>query len=621
MTPTTPAPLRVENLSRLPLSIKRMAISAARGSSSDFYSLITHIARRPTKKDLCVECLPVFYIYLDPAAIPNGDVRFTGEIDRALISIIALRSLGRFHAPLGLHLWPRMWPWLTFLNLYRHILPDPRNIPLDLLFFVQLFINDEETARLVGSTVGVRSIVVDAWKSLCGPEEDAAKPDEWLQLASVLDAFMGASEAANRVEILEATDGPPGLAALIIHYIKIPAPSRAPPIFYGSINHLLSDFLQDANSPLGPALISAGFVKPFTTALFALSDFPDTHEDRRDLRVLFPFFDILQKLFNRPASHKAIADAIHAGLLFALVRTAPSVTLAMAEDSSLWSMVTATLPGATVYRDVVQRLEAQLPAVKELSSKRQPLFPQPTVYEDWQRFVGIAHERIELLRTLDSGDHVSLRACDNMTCGKIQEKQQFRRCSGCSELYYCSSECQRVDWRDSGHRVACQSFRRWRLQHADLGSRDLRFMRALMHKHSRTFDGVDMLSARLRHMREHPHEPLLYCIDLCTGGATASVGPVDSAERRRDEKEKGDVLWDEHVARAAQSCGRMELHLLLVRDGIGIRRLMFPRRAATATVWDALVSMRNAEGDWDADADAALVELAERAEREVYIHQ
>ena len=38
-------------------------------------------------------------------------------------------------------------------------------------------------------------------------------------------------------------------------------------------------------------------------------------------------------------------------------------------------------------------------------------------------------------------------------CGADKAKA----CQGCGTVAYCSTECQRIDWRDRGHRKACKS--------------------------------------------------------------------------------------------------------------------------------------------------------------------
>ncbi|EJD35009.1 hypothetical protein AURDEDRAFT_175918 [Auricularia subglabra TFB-10046 SS5] len=54
-----------------------------------------------------------------------------------------------------------------------------------------------------------------------------------------------------------------------------------------------------------------------------------------------------------------------------------------------------------------------------------------------------------------------LRDCDGPGCGKtVHEKETpgaFARCANCRLMQYCSRDCQKADWRDSGfpHKEIC----------------------------------------------------------------------------------------------------------------------------------------------------------------------
>jgi hypothetical protein len=44
-------------------------------------------------------------------------------------------------------------------------------------------------------------------------------------------------------------------------------------------------------------------------------------------------------------------------------------------------------------------------------------------------------------------------------CGKVETpSMKFERCSRCQTTFYCSRECQRVDWKILGHKQACRAF-------------------------------------------------------------------------------------------------------------------------------------------------------------------
>ncbi|KAF7350318.1 MYND-type domain-containing protein [Mycena venus] len=192
------------------------------------------------------------------------------------------------------------------------------------------------------------------------------------------------------------------------------------------------------------------------------------------------------------------------------------------------------------------------------------------------------------MNELKSEEYVSLKACDNMNCGVIQVKGEFRRCSHCQRVFYCSTTCQRQDWATGGHRDMCHSIRISRLKNP-ISTRDLSFMRSLFANDASEVDHK-WLCSRLSSMRKYPGDPILHTVDYTHGYPKRYIGPLEK-ERARDKH--GDVYWDEHVARAARSGGRMELHLMGVWDGNRTRRWMFPRRSHRSTLHNGLIRILN----------------------------
>ena len=54
-----------------------------------------------------------------------------------------------------------------------------------------------------------------------------------------------------------------------------------------------------------------------------------------------------------------------------------------------------------------------------------------------------------------------LRLCSNAGCGRPEtRKHEFRRCSVCGEVNYCSRACQALDWKFR-HKAECSPVQRW----------------------------------------------------------------------------------------------------------------------------------------------------------------
>lgn len=61
-----------------------------------------------------------------------------------------------------------------------------------------------------------------------------------------------------------------------------------------------------------------------------------------------------------------------------------------------------------------------------------------------------------------TSDDMPKRRCDHPECGKVENYLgQWRRCTGCFEVYYCSEECQKKHWTDA-HKAPCKEAKRWR---------------------------------------------------------------------------------------------------------------------------------------------------------------
>merc|ERR1712147_320566 len=56
---------------------------------------------------------------------------------------------------------------------------------------------------------------------------------------------------------------------------------------------------------------------------------------------------------------------------------------------------------------------------------------------------------------------LALKTCT--ICGADKAKA----CQGCGTTAYCSTECQRIDWRDRGHRKACKQIQAERAAEAE----------------------------------------------------------------------------------------------------------------------------------------------------------
>lgn len=65
-----------------------------------------------------------------------------------------------------------------------------------------------------------------------------------------------------------------------------------------------------------------------------------------------------------------------------------------------------------------------------------------------------------------------LRLCSNSGCGRPETRlHEFRRCSVCGNVNYCSRGCQALDWK-LRHKTECAPFDRWLIEDDDLEGDD-----------------------------------------------------------------------------------------------------------------------------------------------------
>ncbi|KAJ6587521.1 hypothetical protein DFH09DRAFT_1427589 [Mycena vulgaris] len=589
--------LNLQRINELPISVRRYAKLAANGSRADLGRLISLISQLPNPPRRYVGTLPVFFLHLDPTGTPTpDDPTDTEAVALALLALQGLRALGDLPKECGVDLWPRIFAWIACIHLNRERIssefyPTEAHICGELMMFIGHFSEDRATSGLFHVTVGVRYMVTRAWAVLFDTEHDRDHP-VYLALCDFLRLHMKAAIPRNLREILTASDGLWGFALLIKWYITffvIDRPTQwtidALHIMDGLLE-LLADLGDMEDADMRGALVSAGIVSALTKAAYVIAeaDIPES------AHLLLAIFNILQMLFTSPPSYRAIGEALGAGLLRAIVRCTTMGAEGNEPDTALWHFLSVALPGATVYYSVVVRLEAALLGVTDLVDT--PTFRRLPVSRLWQAFHPVAQERIKFLQAFDSRRvGSSSKACDNMACGLIAEKTEFWRCSECQRVYYCSQNCQKLDWVEGGHREACGSIQKFARDHPEyMSRRNVAFMRELLHNdtgpHSLLREGA--LMAQVSRIQIWPSEVLVTLFRYRGSARTAEGATV--AEMRRLDK-AGDVNWDEHSARAARSGGRMVLHVMAVQHGDQERLHIFPLRSNTAALQDGLTRL------------------------------
>ncbi|KAJ6553300.1 hypothetical protein B0H19DRAFT_1072763 [Mycena capillaripes] len=496
---------------------KAVAKRAANGFLTDLERFLRLLAPPDGPQKIYLTVLPVFFVNLDPAGIPTHEEDFvTDVVECAILSITGLHFAGDLPPQCGVDLWPWLWTWIDFIYAYREHLPrglTEADVCVDLLFLVHRLSDDPAVAKLIENTRGVRKLVIRAWSLLLKRRE---KPDHpgYNALCDFLCRHMKASDPVNIEEIFDGAGGCEGLATLTVQQLTFFIPHRRVHLSMPTLHmldgplELLAD-LNDGDGPMNRALLSAGLVPAFTTIACA---------------VVCPIAGI------HPAQ-----PGLEAGLLRAMARCASMKEAD--EHTVLWHMLSVTLPTATVYYSVVAKLPAALLDVKDLVET--PAFRALPIYRHWQAFYTLAQERIRLMSDVKSKKLTSHRACDNMKCGAIAPKPDFYKYSSCQQTYYCSAECQKLDWiRGVIGRPATR---------CDYSGSTPALRRA-------RFQGLRARASTFSYLKLEP----LVTIFAFLGADAPSVHVTPLSDVRAQDRLE-DVDWEVHVARAAASGGRMEL--------------------------------------------------------------
>ncbi|KAJ7084986.1 hypothetical protein C8R44DRAFT_991828 [Mycena epipterygia] len=268
-----------------------------------------------------------------------------------------------------------------------------------------------------------------------------------------------------------------------------------------------------------------------------------------------------------PLGDRWMVEAVKAGLLPALV----SVIQRERAPRAATRILEVALPSYVAHYRVVAQVEismsAAMPAIQRLVKAQK-------VPDCLTTFLNSLSHSLKIRSNYDSGKYVSTQACDNMKCGALLRKSRFRRCSQCSRPYYCSEQCQTVDWCEAGHRAVCESLFVSKLDVAS--TRDRAFMRAFLH-----------------HIYESSKHAFK-CVPPSFG-----VYPIVSTVR-------------------AEVGGRMEIHLVDVPDdthedvsnGTDGRSRIFPLRSARSDIYTGLRAIANALPS-DANENALEKEIEE----------
>ncbi|KAJ7440217.1 hypothetical protein B0H11DRAFT_2353802 [Mycena galericulata] len=491
--------------------------------------------------------LPVFFVNLDPDGIPSSaelEVFRPHTMDTVSRAVVSLDAISRIYPPMdfGLTLWPRAWPWLDFLHTHWTNLPGVPLIPESTFYanFIKFsgnFHDHPDTYSMMSATPGFRVMVSKAWTFL-----PAIAEPQWELLLSDLSGFIADSSPgnpANRAELLEG-------------------PVDSPMIRGSTASHISR----------------LSFLKAFDL-------YPDSIEDQEWKTV--PLGPLVHESLLRNKI------ALQSGLLRIIVICA-TAKYGVRIHRHFRFLLCQIIPTAFLYYHNVVQLEIALADIDDLVSA--DTFRESKIFGDWETFVAVAEERIEVLSDLKGGEYMACKACDNLKCNKIAAKTDFWRCSGCQVFYYCCQVCQVADWKQGGHRTACRQYRSLSLNEPEtnLFTCEREFLRVLIQRDYQSFI-TSICADQIAFMAAHPaceDDVLITFFDYFANPVKIEIHSATDSPLAAILLAIGEE-WTDMVARAKRSNGRLHLHVVRAFQSREIIRYwVVPLRTETANLRDKL---------------------------------
>ncbi|KAJ7869397.1 hypothetical protein B0H13DRAFT_2350989 [Mycena leptocephala] len=603
---------------------------AACGSSRSFRNLkqVELLCKKATDSEKIL-FLPVFYINLDPAYIPTpGDLEYLQPDTRARIACasLALEALfglmnlvaKEYQEPddVGPALWPRVWPWTFFMHEYRDYLRaasvfwEPLAYTRFLLLVSEIY-GPHPIRDVISSTPGFRVLMARAWTILprLKRKKSAFEPCLWF-LASII----GSLDYADPVHFAEMVEGAGGtlddLASLALQHIDVVVNGNLSWEVGSAASYMrhLTHLIQAGHSATHPSAdMRERFIqtlrrRDFIPALVVGMNSVVEASRANSLSFLRSGFEssfvdtleLLERLLDTPMGYRWLPAAIEAGLLTVMAGVATEFPTVF--DDRLRLLLTKLLPDGLLYYRVVATIDNILDDLADIWSSEE--LKELEIFDNWSSFQYLADKRVQLLHGLQS-----TRACDNLECGKIQERSHFRQCTGCKTSKYCNKECQIADWKRGGHRNHCGSLTTLILAETNsctLGFRERQFMRAVVWD-DYTENMLAIYQHQVKFIASNPADRFYTLFDYTCNPVEISVeSVVDSPISHTLQGGGPDSEWMKILARVEHSHGRMHLHVVEVPEGSLTHVWVIPLRTNSPQIHEALCRLGNSvSADYD----------------------
>jgi hypothetical protein len=367
------------------------------GSSKDIAKL--HTVAQTLTDDEAIGLLPVFYANLDPSWIPSLDV--LGNImdpstrlpcienaTKTLSSLCYLLRNPMFPLAATPDLWPRIWKWMEFLQLYHECIPVLTASQAVSTYVSQSqilvkFSQHPQTCLAMFSTKGVRRTLATAWAMLVHRLYTVDKPVMLGVIALPLLVLSDMKDPQNLVEVVDGCRGSyEALALTLMQNISQAVANSKSNMAVTAIAPVLL-FLSDVSriSPDFVAYLLSHRIIPSLVSALDIDGVPPPAEGIPDqpVEVELCLCSLIQYL-NVSPGYPWTVQAIQAGLLRRVITS--SAKMATVLDAGKYPELLGTvLPWSLVFYPIITEMKKSFSQLETLSRSKE--FSGSVLYGHW----------------------------------------------------------------------------------------------------------------------------------------------------------------------------------------------------------------------------------------------
>ncbi|KAJ6562336.1 hypothetical protein B0H19DRAFT_1068980 [Mycena capillaripes] len=562
--------LEFGNVERLPIALQltassmpwqKDAVPAYNGSLEHLKRLVTSLDGLQIAKDHSYLLIPVFHANLRtldsvPVAEATLALESFDDILRATASMEGLVLSSGFAEGLLVEIWPRFWH--SFQVVYNHrtsvTTRSEKQILQTLLGFLGLLYDDHgHSFDVVSEVPRLRFFVARAWSLYLRQElhVDRIADDGGFEVITLFLRFSRPKNySSNSIdELQEFSDGAGGISALsrlVIRHIDFFSHGRKGPVqcLFAAVTFVHR--IDPGHGPFHSELLSHGLLKSAVRALTSVQEasLPAV------TNLIPPYIFLIASVLNTFPIHPWVKRGAAAGMLPVFIRCC------MRRDASHYKETLVEfltlLASSTVYRSVLRPLQDSVENLREIADSAH--FRQSVIIHEWTRFVKLLHSRFMLMCQPESRQVVARNACDNMELTESSVEQ--------SGIEFLSSAVPHARASITAHAIVNVMIGRKGTIGGNVNDTLQQF-------------SDDILSQQKIIQQTHPGLQQSVIFNCNRLEVVVQVHPV-----RNNTADNPPGLVD-ILSRASRSHGGMELHALLIDEGLpgGVRKRLISMRS------------------------------------------